>query len=370
MADRTENSAPLVQLAGLELDQNQLDEAEAVIARIRSRWKEAATGDVLEAQLALKRGNTAEAVEHFDAALKKDPDNKIVQFWKAQLDGRNGAVAEATKSLEAIVRDKPVKEVDPGTTLMSAAQSALANLSLRTGDFDDAIRRFEELKRNSQNGTLTKADRWQLITAYVTKGQVADRQARDRRDPQRPQEPAQRRGTGPRRQLLPAARRGRAAPWPSSTTCSRSIRPIPSAVVTRSYILLKAKQNDQAVAILRKAIELADQKDKAPAVFYLMLAAVENEKPPAVDRPQARASRSSTRASSARPTSVELVQAKYVAHESRRRSRRRRRRWSKPRPRLSPRARSAAMLVERLPGAEAVRPRRAVARRAAQGVPR
>ena len=50
----TENSAPLVQLAGLELERNQLDAAEAVIAKIRSRWKEAATSDVLEAQLALE----------------------------------------------------------------------------------------------------------------------------------------------------------------------------------------------------------------------------------------------------------------------------------------------------------------------------
>ncbi len=171
IADKTENSAPLVQLAGLELERNELDAAEDVIAKIRSRWKEAATSDVLEAQLALKRGQTAKAIDHFDAALKKDPDNKIVQYWKAQLDGQTGAVAEATKSLEAIVRNKPIKEVDPGTTLMSAAQSALASLSLRTGAFDDAIRRFEELKRSDQNGTLTKADRWQLITAYVARGQ-------------------------------------------------------------------------------------------------------------------------------------------------------------------------------------------------------
>ena len=81
---------------------------------------------MLDAQLALKRGKIGEAIEHFDAALKKDPDNKIVQYWKAQLDGRTGAVAEAAKALEAIVRDKPVKEVDPGTSLLSAAQSALA----------------------------------------------------------------------------------------------------------------------------------------------------------------------------------------------------------------------------------------------------
>ena len=122
---------------------------------------------MLEAQLALKRGHPDEAIEHFDAALRKDPGNKIVQYWKAQLDGQTGDVEEATRSLEAIVKNKPIKEVDTGTTLMSAAQSALAGLSLRTGALDDAIRRFEELKRSNANGTLSKADRWQLITAYV-----------------------------------------------------------------------------------------------------------------------------------------------------------------------------------------------------------
>ena len=170
-----------------------------MIAKIRTRWKEAATSDVLDAQLALKRGQPAEAIEHFDAALRKDPENKIVQYWKAQLDGQNGAVAEATKSLEAIVRNKPIKEVDAGTTLMSAAQSALASLSLRTGSLDDAIRRFEELKRSDQNGTLSKADRWQLITAYVDAGTMAGRQARNRRALERSQEPPDRRRARPGR---------------------------------------------------------------------------------------------------------------------------------------------------------------------------
>ena len=87
---------------------------------------------MLDAQIALKRGKTSEAVEHFNAALKKDPNNKIVQYWKAQLDGRNGSVAEAARVLEDIVRDKPVKEVDSGTTLLAAAQSALAGLSLQS----------------------------------------------------------------------------------------------------------------------------------------------------------------------------------------------------------------------------------------------
>jgi len=94
IADRTESSAPLVQLAGLELERNQLEAAQAVIGKIRNRWQESATGDVLEAQLELKRGHTEAAIGHFDAALKKDPNNKIVQYWKAQLDGRTGSIEE------------------------------------------------------------------------------------------------------------------------------------------------------------------------------------------------------------------------------------------------------------------------------------
>jgi predicted Zn-dependent protease len=311
VADRVDYSEPLVQLAALEMEQNQFDAAAAVIGRIRSRWREAATSDVLEAQLALKRGNTSEAVGHFDAALKKDPDNKIVQFWKAQLDSRNGAVGEATKSLEAIVRNKPVKEVDPGTTLLSAAQSALANLSLRTGEFDEAIRRFEELKRNGQNGTLSKPDRWQLITAYVTKGNwpVAKREIaailNDTKNP--PSDDERVRGANFYRQ------KGEDGPALAQLDYVLQTNPTnQSAVVTRSYILLKANQNDQAATILRTAINLANQKDKSPASFYLMLAAVENETLPkstalkrALDVLDQGLERS--------PDSPELVQTKYVA---------------------------------------------------------
>jgi cellulose synthase operon protein C len=311
VADRVDYSDPLVQLAALEMEQNQFDKAEAVIARIRSRWREAATSDVLEAQLALKRGNASEAVGHFDTALKKDPDNKIVQFWKAQLDSRNGAVGEATKSLEAIVRNKPVKEVDPGTTLMSAAQSALANLSLRTGEFDEAIRRFEELKRNSQNGTLSKKDRWQLITAYVTKGNwsIAKREIaailNDTKNP--PSDEERVRGANFYRQ------RGEDGPALAQLDYVLQTSPTnQSAVVTRSYILLKAKKNDQAMAILRKAIELANQEDKAPASFYLMLAAVENETLPKSTALK-RALEVLDQGLERSPDSPELVQTKYVA---------------------------------------------------------
>jgi tetratricopeptide (TPR) repeat protein len=310
-ADRTDQSAPLVQLAALELEGGDLDAAAAVIAKIKSRWKEAAAGDVLEAQLALKRGNTALAVELFDAALKKDPDNKIVQFWKAQLDGQAGSVATATETLEALVREKPVKEVDSGITLMSAAQSALANLSLRTGDFDTAIRRFEELKRGSASGTLTRSDQWQLITAYVAKGQWprARREiAAVLNDQQNPPSDEERvRGANLYRQ------QGEELAALDQLDYVLKVNPAnPSAVVTRSYILLKAKQFDQAKGILRTAIELSTKKGEAPPVFYLMLAAVENEAPPAATA-LARALSIVDQGLSRTGDSIELVQARYAA---------------------------------------------------------
>ena len=171
LEDRCDNSAPLVQVFQIEMQQNDLDAAAQTIARIRKRWDEAATGDILDGQLALKRKNVTAALKHFDNALKKDPENKVVQFWKAQLDSRTGSLSQAAKAFEDLVKNRPSKEIDSGVTLMSAAQSALANLELQTGKVDDAIRRYEELKRNSETGKLSRADRWQLVTAYVAKHQ-------------------------------------------------------------------------------------------------------------------------------------------------------------------------------------------------------
>jgi cellulose synthase operon protein C len=315
IADKTDSSAPLVRLAGMELDLNQLEKAEAAIAKIRARWKEAATADVLEAQLALKRGRAADAIEHFDAALKKDPNNKIVQFWKAQLDSRTGSVSEAAKTLEAIVRDKPVKELDTGVTLLTAAQSALASLSLRTGDLDTAIRRFEELKRSDQNGTLNKEDRWQLITAYVARGQwpLAKRElAALLKDPKNPPSDDERvRAANFFRQ------QGEDQIALAQLDHVLELNPAHTpAVVTRSYIMLTAKEYDQAKVLLHKAVEAAGKKkEPVPAVFDLLLAAVEHSRPPAdtaIRRTLAVLDSGLARS----PDAEELVRAKYVALRS------------------------------------------------------
>ena len=260
---------------------------------------------MLEAQLALKRGQIAEAIEHFDAALKKDPDNKIVQYWKAQLDGQTGAVAEATRSLEAIVRDKPVKEVDPGTTLMSAAQSALASLSLHTGAFDDAIRRFEELKRSDQNGTLSQGRPLAIDHGLCRPGPVALGQARNRRDSERYQEPADRRRAGPRRQLLPAARRR--CPALAQLDYVLEVNPTIPGRRHPSYILLKAKQHDQAAhdpAQGDRAVEA--EKGKAAGGLLPDAGGRREREAPGRDAPWTGPSRCSTRASSRRPSDLEL----------------------------------------------------------------
>ena len=57
---------------------------------------------------------------------------------------------------------------------------------------------------------------------------------------------------------------------------------------------------------------LQNPKEKPPAVFYLMLAAVENETPPATDALK-RALKVLDTGLEAQPTAYELVQAKYLA---------------------------------------------------------
>ncbi len=256
-----------------------------------------------------------EAIEHFNAALKKDPTNKIVQYWKAQLDGRTGSVVEAARALEDIVRDKPVKEVDAGTSLLSAARrSALAALSLQARDFDDAIRRFEELKRSSGTGNLSRGDRWKLITAYINKNQwpQAKREIaailNDAKSPPTSEERV--RGANFYRQQGESD----AAMAQIDYVLKLDADAIPRPWSPRAYILLQDKQPDRAATILRTGIELTAKSGKAtpPAVFYLMLAAVENETPPATDA-LARALKVLDDGLRVHPKAQELVQARYLA---------------------------------------------------------
>ena len=250
------------------------------------------------------------ALEHFNNALKKDPENKVVQFWKAQLDSRTGSLSQATKALEDLVKNKPSKEIDAGVTLMTAAQSALANLELQTGKVDDAIRRFEELKRNGESGTLSRADRWQLVTAYVAKQQwrTAKRELaailNDRKNP--PSDDERVRGANLYRQQKEEAAALAQLDYVLKVNPSNA-----AGVVTRAFIEMSCKKFEAAAGVLKQAIELTSkQPEKAPAVFFLMLAAVENERPPAATR-TARARDVLERGLAMQPESLELLQAEY-----------------------------------------------------------
>jgi len=308
VADRGDNSAPLVQLALLDLKRKDYDAVGPTIAKIRSRWKEAAAADLLDAQLSLEQGNLADASAHFDAALKKDPGNKLVQFWKAQIDSRLGAPAEAAKAFESLANDGSSKQLDSGLTLAAAAKSALANLSLQSGNVDDAIQRFEALRGSNSVGEIAREDRWQLISAYVTKGQWTNARkelASILNDTKNPPTSAER---------VRAANYYRLNKEDAAAVAQLDyvldVEPgNTAAVVTRAFLLAESKKNAEAAALIRKAIA-APRKEKTPAVFYLMLAALENANPPAADAAK-RALAALDQGLTVQPGSVELIQSKY-----------------------------------------------------------
>jgi tetratricopeptide (TPR) repeat protein len=317
ISQRSDSSMPLVQLAHLEMQQDNLDAAAATIVTIRKRWSEAATGDILDGQLALKRKNAGAALAYFNEALKKDPGDKVVQLWKAQLDSQTGSVSQATRSLEDLIKNRPSKEVDTGVTLMTAAQSALANLDLQSGKYEDAIRRFEELKRNSETGTLARNDRWQLIAAYIAQRQwpLARRELaailNDSANP--PSDNERVRGANIYHQ-----QKEDAAAIAQLDYVLAGKPTHPAGVVVRAYIALDCKKYEDGIKTLRQAIDLSNkidpqtkEQEKPLAVFFLMLAAIEYDKPPA-ETAAKRAKAALDQGLLLQPASLELVQAEYL----------------------------------------------------------
>ncbi|MGE3818274.1 MAG: tetratricopeptide repeat protein, partial [Isosphaeraceae bacterium] len=311
VAERVENSAPLVQLALLDLRQKDYPAVSSSIAKIRARWKEAAAADLLEAQLALDRGKLAEADGFFAAALKKDPGNKVVQYWKAQIASRLGDTRSATKTLEAIARDGSTKELDTGLSLTAAAQSALANLALRTGEVGDAIQRFEALRSSEGPGALARADHWQLTAAYAAKGQwnSARREIavmlNDTTNPPTLDE---------RVRAANLYRQNKEyAPAAAQLDYVLSVDPTHTgAVVSKAYALGEEKKSAEAADLLRKAIATPRKAGgKVPAVLHLMLAGLESALPPEASASD-RALKALDEGLSVEPDSIDLVKAKYL----------------------------------------------------------
>ncbi|MFO0893297.1 MAG: tetratricopeptide repeat protein [Isosphaeraceae bacterium] len=311
VAERSENSAPLVQLALLDMRQKDYPAVATSIAKIRARWKDAAAADLLDAQLALDQGKLAQAAGFFDAALKKDPGNKVVQFWKAQIDGRMGDTRSATRILEAIARDGSTKQLDAGVTLTNAAQSALANLALRTGEVGDAIRRFESLRSTEGPGALARADRWQLTAAYAAKGDwpAARRELaallNDKANPASNDERVRAANLYRQNKETAAAH--------AQFDYVLAVEPTHAgAVVSKAYALGEEKKSAEAVALLRKSIS-QPRKDgaKPPGVLYLLLAGLESATDPNATASD-RAMKALDEGLAAEPGSIDLVRAKYL----------------------------------------------------------
>ena len=307
LSERTGNSAPLVQLALLDLERRDFDATARTIAQIRGHWKEAAAADLLDGQLALAKGDLRGASARFGEALKKDPENKVVLLAKAELDRRTGASAEATKLYEQIAREPSVKELDSGLSLATAARSALASQALEAGEFDLAIHRLEGLiQEPSAQGALARQARWQLIAARAAKGDwpAARKEIADLlKDPAATLDERVQAANYYRLHHEDAAAQAQ-LDWVLKQGPAH-----PGAVVIRSYMMTTAKPSRpaEAAALLRRAIAAGKE---SPAVFFVLLAAVENVTPPADDAP-ARALAALDRGLAMHPGAADLVQAKY-----------------------------------------------------------
>ena len=272
-ADGAESTGPLVQLALLDLREGDLDGATKAVTRLRARWKEAAAADLLDAQIAARRDDPRGASRHLDAALKKDPGNKVALFWKAQLDDRAGATGEAAKVYNQIARQNPGHEIVDGLSLAAASRWALATQALENQDLDVAIAGYRTLLRDGSAGTLARPARWKLVAAYATKGRWADAKKELTALLEEPPVSDEERVQAANYFRI---NREDAAAIAQLDAVLKADPSQPGAVVTRAFMMVGADKPADAVALIEKAVAAA-KTPPAPAVF-LMLAAIENQR--------------------------------------------------------------------------------------------
>lgn len=279
IVDRAENSAPMVQLALLELNGKDFESAATTVGRIRRRWKDASTADLLDAQLALAKNDIAAASTYFDAALKKDPQNKVVQFYKATIDGRSDPEG-ASKVFESLAHENSVKEVDAGLSIVKASQSALASIALESGDLDQAIARYREMLKDGNTAEVARSIRWQIVAALAAKKEWPAARAEitallgDIKNPPTAEERI-------RAATYFRLNKEDAAALTQADAVLKADPTYPGAVVTRAEILSRTSKHAEAIATIRRSIDSAASKgEKAPSVLYLMMAAVESVCPP------------------------------------------------------------------------------------------
>ncbi len=308
VAERGDNSAPLVQLALLELAAKDYDAVTASIAKVRARWKDAATGDLLDAQLALARNDMPAASRFFESALQKDPNNKVVQFWKARLDGRTDPEG-ASRIFETLAQGDSVKELEDGLNLTTASQSALAGIALEGGDIDTALARYRSMLKEPKTPEVARAIRWQIVGALVAKKEwpaakaEIDALLKDPKSPATPDEMV-------RAATFCRLNKDDASALALADQILKADPTYTGAAVTRAEILSRREKHAEAIATINRALEATAKASKpAPAVLYVMMAAVESKTPP-VDQGFRRGLAVLDKGLTLIPDSVELVEAK------------------------------------------------------------
>lgn len=273
LCEKSKNSAPWILRAHLELSKNDTAAATKVIAQIRTRWPDAAAADLLDAQVSLARTDLPAAKEHLAAALKKDPNNKVALFWRGRLEELTGSSTQAQAIFEQIARERPLKEIDSGLPLGTAAQWALAAMALEHQQFDLAVSRYEGLLRDAPSDGVARPARWNLAIARAAKGQVNEAKADILtlvRDPK----------TTPDERVQAAdflRRHGDLAGAAAQIDLALKATPNhPGAVTYRALLLLDKNQVAEAGALVKKAIAAGN----APQGLYLLIAAIENQSGP------------------------------------------------------------------------------------------
>ena len=301
LCETSKNSAPWVLRAHLELAENRYTEAEKAIEHIRAQWPDAASADLLAAQVALGRGNLQAAVTHLDSALKKDPNNKIALFWKGRLNEQTGSTSEAQAIFEQLARERPLKEIEDGVPLGAAAQWALASLALERQQFDVAASRYATLLRESPSNEVARPARWNLAIARAAKGEVAEATAEVKALLSDSKTTAEERVQGA--DFL--RRHGDEAAAAAQIDLVLKSQPAhPGAVTYRALLFMEKKQLAPANALVRSAIAAGN----APAGLFLLLAALENQ---AGESGLPRAKQALDEGLSNHPDHLELTRARY-----------------------------------------------------------
>jgi predicted Zn-dependent protease len=301
---KSPNSALQAQSAQLAIAARDFASARDSIAKIRSQWPNAASADLLTAQLQLAQNNLPGALAGFREALKKDPNNKVAQFWAAQMEARLGAVTSASEMLEKLVSEAPTKRLEAGLSLKDASQAALASLEIDAGQADSAIARLEGIIRDSKTPEIIRDARWQIVAALGSKrdwtrmsSQIDDLLAdKSTTLEDRVRAANYLRGAGQADKAL------------AQVDLVLKERPVHAgAAALKAFILADTRKLDEAAAVIAMAI----QADDAPVSIALLQAAIENGR----GAPETRRARSIAALESSlkrHPESAELIKAIYA----------------------------------------------------------